>query len=401
MKTIEIFTGNRAEFGILSPLIEELSNFYNINLLISGSHLLNQWQTKDEIKEKISEINTTNNINIVELTITTSDNKYNYASLLPSISSEYLKYKQIHNTPTEFCLFLGDRIETATYAMSAMYLEEVLIHICGGDIGDIAHFDHNIRHSITKMSHLHLVTNKKSTLVVSQLGEEDWRICNIGMPSLDVTTRKTTLSKGDLLNKFNLNSENLIIATYHPDHYADKKESLNNFKAMIKGIADSKINTILTYPNNDPGYEAIINEIETHVCNIQNIQIIKNLGINNYISLLSNLDVILIGNTSSIVLESPFFKTPSLLLGRRQAGRYKGDNVTELINFTNNDILTFINNTINNYKSIQETFTKTQYIYGDGNSAQKAATFINNCMKSHTKFELLSKKFILNHSIEK
>lgn len=396
MKTIEIFTGNRAEFGILSSLIEELSCFYNINLLISGSHVLNKWQTKDEIIAKIKEFKHVDRINTIELAINIPETKYNYANLLPSISNEYLKYKNSKDNPVEFCLFLGDRIETAAYAMSAMYLEEVLIHICGGDVGDIAHFDHNIRHAITKMSHIHLVTNDQSKHVVRQLGEENWRICNIGMPSLDITTKKTTFSKEELLHKFNLNSDKLIITTYHPDHYADEKESLNNFKSMIKGIASSNYNAILTYPNNDPGYEEIIYEIENHVCHIGNIQIIKNLGINNYISLLNNMKVLLIGNTSSIVLESPFFKTPSLLLGRRQSGRYKGLNVTELIEFTSDNVSSYINDTFANYNEIQENFIETQYIYGDGESSQKTASFINNIFKNHTKFEILSKKFILN-----
>ena len=315
--------------------------------------------------------------------------------MIPAISNEYIKYHKKNKKELQFCLFLGDRIETAAYAITAMYLQQTLIHIFGGDIGNLPHFDHNIRHSITKMSHLHLVTNDQSFKVLKQLGEQEWRICNIGMPSLDIVNNQTTIPEEILIKNLNLKSNELILSTYHPDHYLPPEQTLNNFKTMIEGLKNSGKEVILTYPNNDPGYKLIISEIENNVTKINNIKIIKNLGINIYISLLKNLKTILIGNSSSIITESPFFLIPSLLLGSRQKDRYRGINVTELETFTSNDITKFISGTFNNYESLQNSFKSTQFIHGNGQSAQKTVEFIKRIFTEHSKYDIISKHFII------
>lgn len=395
METIEIFTGNRAEFGILSPLIEGLAHNYRINLILSGAHILDRWQTKNEVIQKVKGFNNPAQVNIIELPVLNDIPEYEFANLLPTISKEYIKYRNATKEKNKFCLFLGDRIESAAYAITAMYLEEILIHICGGDLGNNPHFDHNIRHSLTKVSHLHFVTNEKSYQIVKQLGEEEWRIANIGMPSIDVATKQATLSREELKERLGLTSNNLVIATYHPDHYMSVAESLHNFKTVIEGLSKTCQQVILTYPNNDPGAHEIIEEIETNVVNIKNIKVIKNLGINIYISLLKNLNTILAGNTSSIVLESSFFNVPSLLLGRRQQGRYRGKNVTEIIDFTASDITEFIETTFKNYNARTETFKETQFIYGNGNSVEKALTFIDFIFNNYSREHILEKHFLV------
>ncbi|MEW5821901.1 MAG: UDP-N-acetylglucosamine 2-epimerase, partial [Cyanobacteriota bacterium] len=370
-----------------------LSKLYKINLLVSGTHLEKNWNTKTEILQMIKPDNSTGNINVIEISADDRIESFEYTSLLPSISKSFLNYRNNTTDQIKFCLFLGDRIETAAYAITAMYLENILIHICGGDIGDIAHFDHNIRHVLTKISHLHLVTNQQSFNVVKQLGEEEWRICNIGMPSLDIAKSQISLTKDELKHKLNLTSDNLIIATYHPDHYSSDEEILSRFKTMIEGLNDLDYQVILTYPNNDPGYKVILEEIEQNVTRIKNIKIIKNLGIKLYTNLLNSLNVILIGNTSSIVLESSFFKVPSLLLGPRQSGRLRGKNVSELIEFSSSDIKTFVINNFKNYENLKETFSKNEYIYGDGQSVEKTIIYLDTVFKNYSIKKLLSKKF--------
>ena len=391
MKKIEIFTGNRAEFGILLPLIHKLSEIFEIHLLISGAHLLSEWQTVSEIEEKLSDID---NVKVVKLEMKAGGkSKYDYTLNFSDISRSYIEYKDQNRENIEFCLFLGDRIETYAYAISAFYLENILIHIAGGDIANVSTFDSAVKHSITKISHLHLVTNRQSYNVVKQMGEQEWRISDIGMPSLDTINKRYLIPKEELQQKYNLTSDRLIIITYHPDHYFTAEESLSNFRRIIDGVSDCKHQTIITYPNNDPGSELLINEIENSASRCECIQVHKNLGTINYLSLLNSMEVIMIGNSSGIVTESAFFKTPGLLIGERQKDRVRGNNITELLNFTSEEIHNFVDNTFSNYKNLVESYKETQYIYGDGKASQKATDFIVEVLHTKSYEEIISKKF--------
>lgn len=389
METIEVFTGNRAEFGLLSPLIDKLSNIYKINLIVSGAHLLEKWNSLNEIQNSIKNFQDSKNINLIELKPKTD----NFQLLLSDINRQYLDYKRIHPENVKYCLLLGDRIETISYAMSAMYLENILIHCCGGDISTFSGFDHNIRHAITKISHLHLVYNENSFNIVKQLGEEAWRICNTGIPSLDIINSYSLISKEKLKNHFNLKNDNVILSTYHPVQYISAKKNLELFKTMITGLKNSGQKVILTYPNNDPGYELILKEIEDQISSYENFIVISNLGIHMYLSVLQNINTILIGNSSSIITESPFFCIPSLLLGNRQQGRYKGKNVTELLTFNHSQISSFIKDTFENYSSLKASYLNQKHIYGDGTSATKSLNFIESIFKNKSREQILQKSF--------
>ncbi len=391
MKQIEVFTGNRAEFGILISLIKALSKCYKINLIVTGAHLLNKWNTVLEIFDKTKDIK---NIEINRLIITNkNDNIYDYAGYLSQISKAYLDYKKKSLKKIKFCLFLGDRIETAAYAFSAFYLNQILIHIGGGDIANIPAYDTNIRHALTKLAHLHLVTNSQSYKIVKQLGEEEWRIANIGMPSLDIVHKGSFIDKKSLCRKFNLSSNEVVIATYHPDQYMSASQNLTNFKKMIKGLYHIKYKVILTYPNNDPGHEKIITEIENNVSKIKSISIIKNLGTDNYMGILKNFKTILVGNSSGVLTESAYFLTPALLIGGRQISRLRGKNVTELVRFTPEDIVKFIEDNFENYEEKRKFYYKTQFIYGDGHSAGKAKKFLDNVFHKRSFKEIITKNF--------
>lgn len=393
-ETIEVFTGNRAEFGILSPLIEAFSELYNVNLIISGAHLVDTWGTKTEVISKVKEFKSANNIKIIELLSESESGSYHYTGQFPLISENYIKYNSNLNEEIKFSLILGDRIETASFAFTAMYLDRVIVHICGGDYGNLSCYDHNIRHAITKVSHIHFVTNERSFDVVKQLGEEEWRIFNVGMPSLDVIKQSNTPDKEELKVKYNLQEDDLILCTYHPVNYISPEVNLEAFREVIDALSAINKKVILTYPNNDPGYELLIKEIEKEVPQYKNITVIKNLGISNYIGLLKELNVILLGNSSSILTESSFFQIPSLLLGNRQKDRFRGENVTEIIDFKKQDIIDYVEKTFTCYSDLKSNFESYKYIYGDGKSSIKAVSAIDAVFKSHSRNRMLEKYFI-------
>lgn len=393
MKTIEIFTGNRAEFGLLHSIIDLFSTGYKIKLVISGAHLLENWSSVDEIERAIESFQAPQNINIVKLPI----QSHSFPLYINDVNRQYVNYRKNNTTPIEFCLFLGDRIETMAYALSAMYLENILIHLCGGDVSTFSGFDHNVRHAITKISHLHLVYSEHGKKVVEQLGEEDWRICNTGITGLDIINSLSLFSKQELKSQFNLVDDDIILCTYHPVQYISAQENLNLFKMIVKGVKDSGKKVIITYPNNDPGHEKIIREIDTTLRDDKQFIIAQNLGIHMYYSIFKNLNTVLIGNSSSLITESPYFCLPSLLLGKRQQGRYRGKNVTEMLSFTSDDITRFINDTFIQYVFLKKSFKNQQYIYGDGKSAQRALSFVDDIFSHKKRPEILQKSFKIMH----
>jgi UDP-hydrolysing UDP-N-acetyl-D-glucosamine 2-epimerase len=395
MDLIEIFTGNRAEFGILFPLIKEFSRGYRVNLIVSGAHLLKKWHTLDEIENKLKLLDTKENINIVKLPIAEQDDTlFSYSQTLSEINRSYVEYRRELEDNVKFCFFLGDRIETVAFAISALYLENILVHVCGGDVANIPAFDTTARHGITQISHIHLVTNQDSQGVLKQLGEEDWRVSTIGMLSLDYVFYDDFVSKEALREKYGIKGDNLVIATYHPDQYYSSEFNFNNFKKMIDGLEQLDCEVILTYPNNDPGYMKIIEYIEGAVAENGKINVVKNLGSMNYLGLLHHFNSIMVGNSSGLLTESSFFSAPALMTGRRQIDRLRGKNVTELFEFTSRDIVDFVNNAIDNFDELKESFKDTKYIYGDGVSGDKSFSFINNIFETKTRMEIINKKFV-------
>lgn len=392
---IEIFTGNRADFGILLSYIIEFSKHYRINLLISGAHLLKNWSTLDEIETKVAGLKSHKNINLIPMDIPEidRDDNYSYAEYLPVISKRYIDHcRKLDRQNIKFTLVLGDRIETLAVVMSALYLNRVIIHISGGDVSNTLAYDTNVRHSITKVAHIHLVTNKKSYQVIKQLGESEWRIHNVGMPSLDLDRLGMVASKSELARDLRIREDEVILFTYHPDQYAGAKSNLANFKKALNSVILPGKKLVITYPNNDPGYSEMIGYLKS-ISASPNVEIVRNLGSDRYLGMMKNFKTILVGNSSSMVTESAYFNTPAVLLGSRQKDRPRGKNVFEFRNMHPEVIKNKIKNIFANYSKYRENFKDTRFLYGRGDSAVKGLKSIEHVFESKERETIQTKHF--------
>lgn len=337
MKKIVFFSGSRAEYNIQFPILKLFQNKKNYKyfFIVAGSHTSNvvgdtfEHIKKDKIRvtHKISiNLNSENNL------------KLNYYSV--ELQSKIINiFKKIKPD----CVFLtSDRFETLSVALVAHFMRIPIIHLEGGDVTEGGTLDDNSRHAITKLASLHLVTNVDSKKRVIKLGEEKRRILDIGFPPLNSINKKKLFNKVLIEKKFKITSkQKIILFTYHPVPKEFHKIKLI-FKALKK-LQNENTKIIITYPNFDPGYKYVIEEIKKIKKIKTNISIVENLGRKMYFSLLNYIGThdkgICMGNSSSGIKETLFFNCKTINLGSRQKSRLKTKNIYNCDLKINNIIL--------------------------------------------------------------
>ena len=241
-KKIVFLTGTRADFGKLKSLINitRKSKLFDINIFVTGMHLDKKFgYTVDEVRKSgFKKIFTfKNNINSLEMD-----------SILANTIKGFSKY--IHSTNPDLIIVHGDRIEALAGAIVGSLNNILVGHIEGGELSGT--IDELIRHAITKMSHLHFVSNKEAFLRLQQLGELKKSIHIIGSPDLDLMNPKTLTSEKQVKNYYNIKYDSYAIAMYHPVT-TEVFDLRRQIKIFIQSLIDSNKKYILVYPNNDTG----------------------------------------------------------------------------------------------------------------------------------------------------
>ena len=233
MKKIAVVTATRAEYGLLSPVIRELRKKENeelkIHLIVTGTHLSEQYgMTINEIEERIDY-----KILISVKSDTEEDISTNQAEALIKFTKFFKREK--YNA----VIILGDRYEMLAIAIAAGNTRTPIFHLCGGDTTEGA-IDEWIRHSITKMSYLHFVTNEESRSRVIQMGEDPSRVYNYGSTSIDNILSVATLSKKDALDSIGLSDCRYALCTYHPVTIVSEniEDKITAFLEAIKEFPD-------------------------------------------------------------------------------------------------------------------------------------------------------------------
>ena len=350
MKKINIifFSANRAEYGLIYPFLKVFlkHKMFNVELVVAGSHFSKKFGLSiKEIKNdkiKYTKINLPLNTN-------TFSNTSDYFSKLQKEVNLFLKKRKI-----DLVFLSSDRFETFAFAISSYLRKIPIIHYEGGDITEGGALDDNIRHAITKISNIHLTSNKDSLKRILNMGEEKWRCYNAGYSPI-YSMQKQKFHKKKIEKKFLLNPKRpLILFTFHPvvkDENDQRKDVDEVFKALEYLSKDNQV--IITYPNFDPGYKYIINKIINIKKKFNNLKVVKHLGRANYHSLLyyigKNKKGFCMGNSSSGIKETIFFNCPTLNIGNRQKSRLKPKNVVDVI-ANKKQIISKINSELKNYK---------------------------------------------------
>ena len=269
----------------------------------------------------------------------------------------------LKNEKYDLILLAGDRGEQLISSITGFHLNIPIYHIQAGERS--GHVDGMSRHAIARFTHVHLAANEDAANRLVNFGEEKFRVHNIGAPQIDELLSLGKEDEKGFLNDMNLDEkEKFILFVYHPvsEDYLDNNNGCVN---ALNAIIRLNIKVIIIYPNSDAGSQTIIKEIESH--NSSLICRFRNLSRKKYLYLLKNC-LFIIGNSSSGIIEAPFFKKACINIGRRQKGRYKGLNVVD-----SDSSLISIRKAIAKVMSneFKENLKKCDSPYGDGNSTKK------------------------------
>jgi len=320
MKKILVFSVGRSDFDRYFPIIKYLNSKKQVDLriLISRAHYTKKFGcTYLEIKNKGFKIFNNNKSNSFRDT-----KEFIIKNLGDDIS--FISKKIIHFKPDLF-IVMGDRYEMLAGPCAAIPLNVPVIHFYGGAVTEGA-IDELVRHSITKMSHFHMVALPLYKKRLLQMGEEEWRVKAIGIPEIKYLKKQKKYSKKKILKNIGLDL-NLptLLFTFHPVTLEYKKIR-KQINSILSAISRTKFQCVFSYPNADYGHSLIIQKIRNFVGKSKKYKIIKNSTAERYANLMRHC-VAMVGNSSSGIVEAASFKLPVVNIGTRQDGKFKPKNV--------------------------------------------------------------------------
>jgi len=322
MNKIAIITATRAEYGLLVPVIRELrkseSADFKVELIVTGTHLSEKYgMTVKEIED--SGVRIDYRIPISVSSDTELDISNNQAEVLVKFTELFTMHR--YNA----IVLLGDRYEALAVAIAAGNTRTPIFHLCGGDTTEGA-IDEWIRHSITKMSYLHFVTNEESRRRVIQMGENPDRVFNYGSTSIDNVLEAANMNKQEALESVGLSDCQYALCTYHPVTMDGESvdDQIGEFLEAIKSFPELEF--IVTKSNADQGGSRINKLLDEAATNIGNLHVYTSLGVRRYLSLMKYAEFVL-GNSSSGIIEAPAFGVPTVNIGDRQRGRLQADTI--------------------------------------------------------------------------
>ena len=368
-RKICIVTGTRAEYGLLYWLMKEIEadKELQLQLIITGMHLSSEFGLTYKEIEKEFKIDKK-----IEMLLS-SDTSIGISKSMGLAQISFVEaYEELK---PDIIVILGDRYEIFSAASAAMIARIPIAHLHGGETTEGA-FDESIRHSITKMSHLHFTATQEYKNRVIQLGEHPSKVFNVGGMGIENIKRLKLLNKEEFEKsiEFKLNKKNILV-TFHPVTLENStaKEQFQELLDAIDELEDTNI--IFTKANSDTNGRIINQMIDEYVAKNYHKSIgFISLGQQRYLSALQYVDAV-VGNSSSGLLEAPSFKIGTINIGDRQKGRIKAESVINSeVNKTS--ILKSFSKLYS--KAFQDLIEESKNPYGDGIASRKIIEIIKN-----------------------
>ena len=365
-RKISVVTGSRADYGILRPLLEEISSSKKLKLylIVTGMHLSKKHGlTIKEIKKDGFKIYQT-----VDM-IPKGDSGFFMAEAL---GRGIIDFSKIFNKlKPDINLILGDRDESLASSIAASHMNIPNAHIHGGDKTQGGIDEYN-RHAITKLSNIHFAATKKSKRRILMMGENPKYVFLTGSPSMDEVLNNKITDKNNLEKKYNLKFTGTeILLLQHPvttEIEYSKKQIYNILNAIIK----LKKLTIAILPNSDAGSQNIFKNLKSYSRKFKFIRIYDNLPRRDYLGMLKNCGV-LVGNSSSGIIEASYFDTPVVNLGIRQRDREGDNNVYNIIDIRANSLYALLSKLL---KEKKRKKINNKYVYGQGRASKKIVEYL-------------------------
>jgi UDP-N-acetylglucosamine 2-epimerase (non-hydrolysing)/GDP/UDP-N,N'-diacetylbacillosamine 2-epimerase (hydrolysing) len=375
-RKICIVTGTRAEYGLLLPLLQALKADpdFELQLIATAAHLSPEFGlTYRVIEEDGFTIDAK-----VEMLLS-SDTPVGIAK---SIGLGTIGFAEAFDRLCpDLLVLLGDRFEMLAAAQAALVSRLPIAHIGGGDTTEGA-FDEAIRHSITKMSHLHFVTNQDSADRVLQMGEDAARVFVVGTPGIDLIKGIKLFPRAEVEKRigFRLRQKNLLL-TFHPVTLQEDY-GLEDFENLLTALdrLGNNYGLIFTQPNADTYGRAMVKQLDRFVAAHENASVHTSLGSQMYLSTMASVDAVA-GNSSSGLYEAPTFQKPTVDIGERQSGRLRAKSVIHCEAHAEEIYAAII-------EALSLDCSKTVSPYGDGHSVPRMLAVL----KSTSDYRALVKK---------
>lgn len=332
-RTIAVFTGNRAEYGLQYPILRAIDRHPSLDyrLLVSGAHLDSYFgRTLEEIRKDGFRIDAEVKIEM--------DASSLYATA-QAIGSGILSLSQVlEKLRPDMMVVYADRFEGLAAVVAATQMNIPTAHIEGGDLTEGGALDDSVRHAMTKLAHLHFTTNTQASNRILAMGEEEWRVHTVGFPAIDLISEGRYANAAEVAEKLSLDlSRPVVLFTQHSvtTEFDQAPAQLAPSLEALEKLAGEGVQVILTYPNNDAGGRQIITGLEkVKARNVTGLQVHRSLGRHLYHGVLGlardpRVRVACVGNSSSGLKETPAFGCPTVNIGSRQDGRLRGDNVLD------------------------------------------------------------------------
>jgi UDP-N-acetylglucosamine 2-epimerase (non-hydrolysing)/GDP/UDP-N,N'-diacetylbacillosamine 2-epimerase (hydrolysing) len=367
MRKIAVVTGTRAEYGILVPVLKaiEATPGLALSLTVTGMHLSREFgYTLDEIKRDGFRIDAKVPMLLPGDTLAAMAESVGRGVVGMSRTWERLR--------PDIILVLGDRVEPLAAAIAGAYMNIPVAHIHGGDSSK-GGLDESARHAITKFAHIHFPATEKSARRIIKMGEDDWRVHAVGSPAIDTILNEPLLPGEALARQFELDlSQPLVLLVQHPVT-TQVPEAAGQMRETLSAISELGYSTVIIYPNSDAGGRSmieVIRQYEGHPF----IKTFKSLPRKEYLSLMKAASV-MVGNSSSGIIDAPSLGLPVVNIGTRQEGRERGENV---INVGHNkcEIIKRIREGLTDKEFLLKV-KKCQSPYGDGKAGLRIAEILS------------------------
>jgi len=380
VRTIGVITVARSDYGIYLPLLRKIQEDpdLQLHLIVSGMHLSPEFGlTVERIEADGFEVSER-----VEMLLSSDSPEGIAKSMGLGIIGFAQSYARLR---PDILVVLGDRFEMHSAALAALPFKIPIAHIHGGEITQGA-IDDALRHSMTKLSHLHFVSTQEYAERVIQLGEEPWRVNMVGALSLDNLSEVKLQSAHELEVKygFRLDQPPLLV-TFHPVtlEYEQTEWQINE---LLTAIEDADLPVVFTKPNADTDSRIVIRMLEEYVQMHDSAWLVDNLGMQDYFSMMA-IAKAMVGNSSSGIIEAASFELPVVNIGNRQKGRFYPSNVIHT-DYERIAVGQAIRRAIS--LEFRANLAGLKNPYGDGNSANQIVAVLKNI---EIRPELIMKSF--------
>ncbi len=368
---LALFTSTRGDMTIFEPLLSQIKKDKNFEylLFVHGTHL------EKSYGNTIKDIKSLNfKISSKFFSVDKLDNEF---GLVKSLEKTQRGVNNIFNKfRFDSVIILGDRIERLPIISAALAYRKFIFHIHGGEITTGA-LDDQVRHMITKSSHLHFTICDYYKKNVLKMAEEKFRVHNVG-----------SLGVERILSNFrsNKNIKDHVILTYHPETLKNNFSWSKNFLNIINELEKFDFKVIITSPGHEKGTKQQMSFIKNIIKNKKNFSFVKSLGVNGYFENLSRC-LFVIGNSSSGIIEVPYFRIPTINIGLRQNGRFFHKSIIQC----NSDSIS-IRKSINiaNSQNFRDKVKRMKLYFGNGGTSKKILKVIRKYSKNKNK--LLNKQ---------